>query len=126
MPRKGAFALIQKNQKVLLVRYPNWVERYPLCWGLPGGFIDEGEGIEEGLLREVVEETGLEVKIKDKFHEKGLGDLSLYFYVCEYVGGEVTFQKSELNDARWFSLEELDQVDFTFDTKEILKKGLNF
>ena len=34
------------------------------CWGLPGGRVDIGESVEQGAVREVLEETGINVTVK--------------------------------------------------------------
>jgi ADP-ribose pyrophosphatase YjhB (NUDIX family) len=56
----AAIALIRRDDDVLLVesRYPN---RDGTFWALPGGMLEADETVEEGLAREVLEETGLAI-----------------------------------------------------------------
>lgn len=44
---------------VILIKRSDKSEAYPGCWALPGGFMNKGESIEEGAVRELKEETGL-------------------------------------------------------------------
>ncbi len=56
-----AGALVVREHAVLLVRRA--LEPFKDYWDIPGGFLEAGEHPEEGARREVLEETGLEVKI---------------------------------------------------------------
>jgi 8-oxo-dGTP diphosphatase len=51
------------NDRIVLIRRKN----PPLGWALPGGFVDEGEPLHEACVREVREETGLEVDLTEQF-----------------------------------------------------------
>ena len=86
--------------------------RGELAWGLAKGAIEPGESEEQAAVREVLEETGLEVDV-----EADLGDIR-YFYVWEGVrvrkrvhfflmrmtGGDVAHHDTEMEDVRWFPL----------------------
>jgi len=54
-----ALVFIQQNDKILLVKQ-NYGRRH---WSLPGGKLEPGESIEEAAIREVKEETGLEIRL---------------------------------------------------------------
>jgi ADP-ribose pyrophosphatase YjhB (NUDIX family) len=86
-------------------------------WGLPGGRMDPGETIEQTVVREVKEETGLTVTIVSKvgeYIEKGVKDDVEYEYyptcfVVKPVGGELIKQESEIQEIQLFSLQELPE-----------------
>jgi ADP-ribose pyrophosphatase YjhB (NUDIX family) len=84
-------------------------------WALPGGRMDPGEAIEQTVVREVREETGLMVTIVSKvgeYVEEGIKDDIEYEYyptcfVVKPVGGEIVKQESEIQEIQLFSLREL-------------------
>lgn len=86
-------------------------------WALPGGRVDPGETVEHTIVREVKEETGLDVAVVSKigeYHEKGVqGGFEYDYYpacfLVKIVGGEIRRQKSEIEDIRLFSLSEVPQ-----------------
>jgi len=50
-----------QDGKVLLLKRSDYVDKYAREWDLPGGHLQEDESSEQGLQREVEEETGLEL-----------------------------------------------------------------
>ena len=60
--RIGAYGVIEDHGQILLCRLSDQVERHQGWWTLPGGGIDFGEHPEQGMIREVEEETGLLVR----------------------------------------------------------------
>jgi 8-oxo-dGTP diphosphatase len=86
--------------------------------------MDPGETIEQTVVREVKEETGLDVEIVRKigeYVEKGINDDVDYEYyptcfLVKRVGGEIKRQESEIQDIQLFSLKELpDPLGFEHD-----------
>ena len=53
-----------ENQEIVLIERKN----EPRGWALPGGFVDYGESLEQAAVREAIEETGLDVKLRGQFH----------------------------------------------------------
>jgi 8-oxo-dGTP diphosphatase len=58
------------NGQVVLIQRKN----PPPGWALPGGFVDYGESLEEAAVREVREETSLEIRLVRQFHTYSLPD----------------------------------------------------
>lgn len=58
--RPSAYALVLKDDEILFIK-----SRFHGKWELPGGGIDLGESLEEGVIREVFEETGYKIKLKE-------------------------------------------------------------
>jgi len=81
-------------------------------WALPGGRVDPGETVEQTIVREVKEETGLDVEIVQKigeYHEQGVQAGAEYDYypacfLVKVVGGEIKKQESEIEEIKLFSL----------------------
>jgi 8-oxo-dGTP pyrophosphatase MutT (NUDIX family) len=102
-------------------------------WGLPKGIVERGEGSAQTALREVAEETGLEGEIVGKlgyieYWFRSPEDKILYhkfvdFYLLEYRSGEVEKHDWEVEEARWFPIEEaIERISFE-NERDILRKA---
>ena len=86
MKRIRAVAVITNNGRVLLIHRINNKKEY---YVFPGGGVENGETVEQAVLREVQEETSLEVKIeKLLYHHIYDDNTEQFFYLCRYVSGE--------------------------------------
>lgn len=111
---KTATAIIPFPENKILLIKRNTVP-FKGYWGLPGGRMDPGETVEQTIVREVKEETGLDVKIVGKigeYIEKGIKDDVDYEYyptcfLVRVVGGEIKRQESEIQDIKLFNVKEL-------------------
>jgi len=87
-------------------------------WALPGGRVDSGETVEQTIVREVKEETGLDVAVISKigeYHEQGVqGGFDYDYYpacfLVKIVGGETKRQESEIEEIKLFRLSALPTV----------------
>jgi len=127
--RVRAAAIIRKNDDVLLVRHTKDGMTY---WLLPGGGVKFGETVEEALRREVKEETGLEVSVKELVlaHDSIPPDIhrhiiNLYF-TADLKGGElVCGSDPRLSEARFVPITELKELSFVPDVREQIAGILN-
>lgn len=56
-------AVFDSEKKLLLTRRNSNLRVFPHAWVMPGGHIDLGESLEEGVVREIKEETGIQVDL---------------------------------------------------------------
>lgn len=103
------------NNKILLVKRNTVI--FKGYWALPGGKVDAGETIEQAIVREVKEETGLHVKIVRKigeYHEIGIQDGIDYDYypacfLVKLVGGKIKRQEKEIDEIKLVDLREIPE-----------------
>lgn len=83
-----AVAIVIKDHDVLLMHRKNHGNEY---WVFPGGGVEDGETVEQAVLRELQEETCITTTIKRLlYHHHILGDQNdsdQYFYLCDFVSG---------------------------------------
>ena len=102
-----------------------------LLWSLPKGHIEEGETPEEAAIREVAEETGIASEIS---RELGVIDFwfmaggkrihkTVHHYLFKEVGGVLKPQESEVDEARWFPLEEITNLLAYPDEKKLIARS---
>ncbi|HIE18036.1 MAG TPA: NUDIX hydrolase [Dehalococcoidia bacterium] len=105
--------------RVLLVRHkPERGGFWQGRWICPGGELELGETIEEGIKREVREETGLEVELVKPLPAferivKSAGGISLHVvyidYIAKLVGGRLKVD-SDIGDALWVGKDEIPRI----------------
>ena len=100
-------------------------------WGLPKGHVEKGERVEETAVREVREETGLlgkpdrklgQISYSYRGKSRGGGPVRIAkrvtFFLLEYLEGEVQSDDYEVEEARWFALDEaLAKLSFATEQK---------
>ena len=103
------------NNKILLVKRGTVI--FKGYWALPGGKVDAGETVEQAVVREVKEETGLHVRIVrkiGKYRESGVQDGIEYDYypacfLLEPTGGKIKRQEKEIEEIRLVDLKDIPE-----------------
>jgi 8-oxo-dGTP diphosphatase len=127
-PVVGVGAVILDGRKVLLIRRGS--EPLKGQWSLPGGGLETGERLEDGLRREVREETGLEVNILglagvyDRIMPDAQGKAQFHYVLIDYlcaVAGGTLHAGGDAAEVRWVPEGELDALEITALTLPVIR-----
>ena len=98
-------------------------------WDFPKGKVEQGESEKETALREVLEETGLSISMKNDFREEVTYEpapnvmKTVVFFLAHPDNMRITLAKEEIEDFEWLSYEEaLQQLTFQ-NAKDLLQKA---
>lgn len=100
----GVFAVIHDDDRRVLLCH----RRDHDLWNLPGGALEHGEAPWDGVLREVREETGLEVEVSrlaGVYSKPEVDDL-VFSFLCRRVGGQIALS-DEADRIEFFRADEL-------------------
>ena len=113
---RTATAIIEFPQDMILLIKRDTVP-FKGYWALPGGRAEPGETVEQTIVREVKEKTGLDVTVVRKigeYHEQGIqGGVEYDYYpacfLVKVVGGEMKRQQGEIQEIQLFSLDDVPE-----------------
>ena len=122
---KSCGCIVIENNKVLLIQQKKGL------WGFPKGRVEKNETECETALREVKEETNLDVKIEDinkKYKDTYLTKRNKFkeviYFLAKRTGGEIKPQEKEIKNIEWVDLiEAVDRITMK-STKELYQKVL--
>lgn len=102
--------LVYRGDEVLLVHAKNFHNQK--MYGLVAGFVETGETLEEAVIREVAEETGIAITNIRYFGSQPWPypcGLMVGFY-AEYVSGDIHLQRAELSRGGWYRYDQLPDI----------------
>ena len=129
-PIIGVGALILKRDRILMAQRGK--EPLKGWWSLPGGALETGETLADGVRREVREETGLDIRPLGvlEIFERIMRDASgapeyhyvLIDYMCRVIGGTLA-PGDDVCAVEWVRLCDLPQLEITEGTLEVIEKA---
>jgi 8-oxo-dGTP diphosphatase len=129
-PVVGVGGVVIADELALLIRrgHPPLEGR----WSIPGGTLEVGETIAEGIIRELAEETGIQVRILDlievfeRIFRDASGRVQYHFvildYLCEVMSG-MARAGGDAVDVAWAREDELPRFELTETATRVLKKA---
>ena len=110
----GVGGLVVRDNSYLLVKHTYGEYRGFLI--LPGGHVKAGEPLHKAVEREILEETRVKaqsqgiVTVRSRSRSSSTTDCYIVF-LMKYIEGEPIPDKNEVDDARFFTFEELNRLD---------------
>lgn len=104
MKDKVVLGIITNEDDVLIVKRKH--KEGDLLWQFPGGKVEADETSKQAVIREIKEETGIEVnafsKIGERIHPNTKKHIE--YWACIYLSGKINIQdKNEIEDALWIN-----------------------
>ena len=122
---KSCGCIVIENNKVLLIQQKKG------NWGFPKGRVEKNESECETAIREVKEETNIDVIIEDKnkkyidtYYSKKDEFKEVIFFLGKRIGGEIKPQENEIKNVEWVDLLEAINRITMKSTKELYQKVL--
>jgi len=130
-PLIGVGAVIVDAGRVLLVCRAT--EPLKGEWSVPGGMLELGEKLRDGVRREAMEETGLEVEpgelldVFDSIFTDHQGRTQYHYvlidYLCRPISGEAK-AGTDVSEVRWAAEKDLPSMNLRASIVEVIRKGL--
>ena len=129
-PNQSSMAILLSPQdRILILKRPKDLkpESFPGKWCVPGGMALDGESPLNNVMREVYEETGIELKPQTTNYllNKQEGDKNYFFFTAR-VDQEPKMMNvlDEHEEFKWIRADEIDKYDMIKDTHDIIKHAL--
>ena len=135
METKTVGVVVLEGNKVLLVRHLKGGNHITDTFGLPAGRLEVGEDHVHGAIRELKEETGLDVTVSDliqlpiEYHavlKRKTGEEAMVWrvYKCRKFSGNL--QDSEETSPLWVEINKLDSINLVSNVNNAIQQALDY
>ncbi|MFH1276318.1 MAG: NUDIX hydrolase, partial [Candidatus Woesearchaeota archaeon] len=128
-PWIGVDVIIVDKGKILLMKRADCSKTFPGKWCIPGGTVEWGETAEQALKREAQEEIGCEIevikfvgRVYDSPKRHPTKTMFALPHLCKIVSGTPQAnQPEEVAEVKWFTPQEVKELDMAYDHKKMLE-----
>lgn len=104
-------SIIEKENKILMIQEAK--KEFYGKWNFPAGHLEEGETIEEGAIRETIEETGCMVRLKSllpiEYDVKN--EIMVIYFISEMLEENAIVKKDEILEKKWMTIKEIKNIE---------------
>lgn len=128
-------AVLKEGRILMSLRNEEGCSGAHMKWELPGGKAEASENAEEAVLREILEETGVQAKVIDLIpiaqthhwnYDWGTQQTFCFYYLCDYVSETGKPRDHKVIRYEWFPLEEALMLDSLPGTSEVIDHIITF
>lgn len=128
IPAIGVAGVVFNDKNAVLLICRN---KPPACgqWSIPGGRLEPGESLMAACRREVKEETGLDVEVENILSVIERRVENFHYVIVDFMTSLVSkssfvpIAKTDVSEARWVSITELDDFDLVDGLQEIIRRA---
>lgn len=123
--------IIKDNKLLVFFRRKLKDNKYITYYAIPGGHVEDGETIEDTVIRELKEEMNLDIKLIDYLGKIEIYNQIEHYYYAKIIGGELKFGGEELErnsfdnyyEVRWIDIDEA--INSNISAVDFIKKVVN-
>ncbi len=121
MEKASIWIIIDENKRILLIKRSNYTKNFPHYWTIPWWRWTDSETLEEIVIREVKEETGLNfkpIKLYNKSWEINFWEANRFLWTWEW---KINIQEEEADWYAWYTYEETKKLKIAFNYRETIE-----
>jgi ADP-ribose pyrophosphatase YjhB (NUDIX family) len=123
--------VVEKDGKVLMRKKPEGSLPYKETWYLFGGELTAGVTVEQAIINQVKNQTGIDIKITKKpswdteIKADLDGEVKMFIYLdtlCRYITGDLKILDPSIEKLHWIAKDDLENYEIVPPSRELFKK----
>jgi 8-oxo-dGTP diphosphatase len=128
----SVYCILRKGDEIVMLQRAN-TGFEDGNYGLVAGHVDEGESLSQALVREVKEESGVDIRVEDAhlvtvMHRARVNRVDFYFEVTKWVGEPYNSEPEKCSEVGWYSIKKLPENTIVYiqQALDCYQKGITY